>query len=219
LIHIAIAWGLGSGNPSRAAEPAAVPSQLEDQAVQWKSLFDGESLAGWKITRFGGEGDVLVEEGKLVLGFGSPLTGVTYEKEFPKVDYEVEVETQRIEGNDFFCGLTFPVHDSHCSLILGGWGGALVGISSLDGLDASENETQKFMNFKKGQWYDVRVRVTKQEIKAWIDNEQVVQVALEGRKISTRPEVDLSKPLGVATFQTRAAIRKIRYRPLSKPAR
>ena len=224
LVSIGVAWGLGTGVPSRAAEPtAAAPveslSQSQDQAMPWTSLFDGKSLAGWKITRFGGEGDVFVEERNLVLGFGSPLTGVTYEKEFPKVDYEIEVEAQRVEGNDFFCGLTFPVLDSHCSLILGGWGGALVGISSLDGLDASENETQKFMNFKKGQWYSVRVRVTKQEIKAWIDKEQVVQVALEGRKISTRPEVDLSKPLGIATFQTRAAIRKIGYRPLLEPLR
>lgn len=219
LVSIAVAWGLAAGDPSRAAEPTAAPAESQDQAMQWKSLFDGKSLAGWKVTRFGGEGDVFVEEGNLVLGFGSPMTGVTYEKEFPKVDYEIEVEAQRVEGNDFFCGLTFPVLDSHCSLILGGWGGALVGLSSLDGLDASENETQKFMNFKKGQWYSVRVRVTKQEIKAWIDNEQVVQVALEGRKISTRPEVDLSKPLGIATFQTRSAIRKIRYRPRTPSAR
>jgi hypothetical protein len=214
---VMIAIGPGNTDWLGAAEPAGAPTAVPatekpKESAEWKSLFDGKSLAGWKITQFGGEGEVVVEDGSLVMGFGSPLTGVTFENEFPKVDYEIELEAKRIEGNDFFCGLTFPVLDSHCSLILGGWGGALVGISSLDGMDASENETQKFMNFKKDQWYTIRVRVTKEAIMAWIDKEQIVNVALEGRKISTRPEVDLSKPLGIATYQTRAAIRKVRYR-------
>ncbi len=178
-------------------------------------MFDGKTLEGWKITQFGGEGAVVAEDECLRFDFGASLTGVTYEKEFPKLNYELALEAQRVDGNDFFCGLTFPVGDSHCSLILGGWGGALVGLSSIDGLDASENETQQFMNFKRGQWYSVRVRVTQDEIVAWIDKKPVIRLKTTGREISTRPEVDLSKPLGIASWQTRAALRKIRYRPIA----
>ena len=65
----------------------------------------------------------------------------------------------RVEGSDFFVGLTFPVRDSHASLIVGGWAGSVVGISSIDGRDASENETTEVMKFKNGQWYKFRLRV------------------------------------------------------------
>ena len=78
-----------------------------------------------------------------MLDFGSSMTGVTYQgKDLPRTDYEIRLEAQRIDGTDFFCGLTFPVHDAHLSLIVGGWGGSLVGLSSLDGKDASRNETR-----------------------------------------------------------------------------
>ena len=73
----------------------------------------------------------------------------------PGLNYELNVVARRVEGSDFFCGLTFPYQDSHCTLILGGWGGALVGLSCLDGRDASENETTRLMPFEKGRWYDV----------------------------------------------------------------
>ena len=66
----------------------------------------------------------------------------------------------KIEGADFMCGLTFPVGDSHASLILGGWGGTVAGISSIDGHDASENETSSFISFPKDRWYTIRMRVT-----------------------------------------------------------
>src|SRR2546427_1812194 len=54
----------------RAEEPKA--------AGQAKSLFDGNSLAGWKVTDFGGEGEVTVENGQIILRMGQPLTGITW---------------------------------------------------------------------------------------------------------------------------------------------
>jgi hypothetical protein len=122
----------------------------------------------------------------------------------------------RVDGGDFFCGLTFPVADSHCSFILGGWGGAIVGLSSIDGLDASENATTQYKKFETGQWYKVRVRVTPERIEAWIDDKLQVDQDITGRKITTRREVDLSKPLGVSAYETRAALRKLQVRELPK---
>ncbi|MDA1050338.1 MAG: DUF1080 domain-containing protein [Planctomycetota bacterium] len=182
----------------------------------WKPLFDGKTLKGWKITNFGGEGEVEVKDGQIVLEFGSSLTGITYDGEFPKTNYEISLEAMRVDGNDFFCGLTFPVADSHCSFILGGWGGAVVGLSSIDGRDASENETTQYKKFESGQWYKVRVRVTPERIEAWIDDKVWVDQEITGRKISTRSEVNLSKPIGISAYETRAALRKLKFRELPK---
>src|SRR6187397_1050193 len=95
-------------------------------------LFDGKSLDGWKITPFGGEGEVTVKDGAIVMEMGNDMTGITWTKPFPKMDYEVSLEAMRVAGGDFFCGLTFPVNDKPCSLIIGGWGGGTVGLSSID---------------------------------------------------------------------------------------
>jgi hypothetical protein len=132
------------------------------------------------------------------------------------MDYEVEIEAMRKEGSDFFCGFTFPVGEACCSLIVGGWGGGTVGISSLDGMDASENETSKFMNFENGRWYKIRVRITKKKIEAWIDKDKVVDVVTTDRKITVRPgEIEASQPFGIATWSTTGALREMRMRRLA----
>lgn len=182
----------------------------------WKSLFDGKSLEGWKITNFGGEGDVEVKDGTIVMEFGSSLTGITYTGEFPKTNYEISLEAMRMDGNDFFCGLTFPVEESFCSFILGGWGGAVVGLSSIDGHDASENETTQYKRFESEQWYKIRLRVTPERIQAWIDDKVWVDQDIVGRTISTRSEVNLSKPFGISAYETRSALRKLQIRDLPK---
>ena len=188
-----------------------------EKKVDWRSLFDGKTLTGWKSTAFGGEGEVEVENGVLLLPMGNDLTGVTFTgKDFPKMDYEFVVEGKRVKGNDFFCTTTFPVGDAHCSFVAGGWGGCVVGVSSLDMQDASENETTTVQNFKDDTWYKFRVRVTKDRIQAWIDDKNVVDVNTKGRKISTRVEVDLSKPFGISSWQTVGAIRDVRVRTLPK---
>jgi len=184
--------------------------------ASWRSLFDGKTLKGWTSTEFGGEGDVEIEDGQIILRAGAVLTGITYsdEAELPKMDYEIRLEAQRVGGNDFFCGLTVPYADSHFSLIIGGWGGGLVGISSLNSNDASENETSSYHAFKAGKWYRIRLEVRKRKIQAWIDDERVVNCQVRDRKLSTRPEVDLCKPLGFASYQTTAALRAIELRRL-----
>ena len=179
-------------------------------------LFNGKDLEGWKVTDFGGEGEVFFEEGAVVISQGSDLSGIHTEQELPKCNYEVQFEAQRVAGNDFFTGLTFPVKDSHCSLIVGGWGGGICGLSSLSGMDASENETTSYGDFEKGRWYKIRLVVTDDNISAWIDDKQIVDVDTTGQRISTRFEVDRSKPFGFATWQTTAKLRDVKLRPLPK---
>jgi hypothetical protein len=180
-----------------------------------KILFDGSSLEGWVPSDFGGRGEVELEDGSIVLGAGNDLTGVTYRGELPKGDYEVELDAKRLDGGDFFCGLTVPVGENHCTLVVGGWGGGLVGISCIDGLDASENATTSHRKFDSGRWYQIRLRVTAQKIQAWIDGDPAVDAEIGGKKISMRRgEIELSQPLGIASFRTRAALRRIQIKPL-----
>ena len=180
----------------------------------WRPLFDGRALGGWKPTAFGGEGEVSVVDGAIQIGMGADLSGITWTGEFPKQNYELALEAQRVDGNDFFCGLTFPVGDDPLSLIVGGWGGGVVGLSSIDGQDAARNDTTLYRAFDTGRWYAVRVRVTPERVVCCLDEEGVIDQPLEGRKLSIRPEVTASLPLGVATYATTARVRNLRWRPL-----
>lgn len=199
-----------------AAGSAAVVAQTGETAQAGaQSLFDGKTLAGWQTTRFIGGGTVKVEDGQIVLEAGNDLTGITWAgAALPTTSYELTLQARRVEGSDFFAGVTFPVGDSHCSLILGGWGGSVIGLSSINGMDASENETSQSMTFEQGRWYGVRIRVTPAKITVWLDERQIVDQSLAGNKIGIRGEVDASRPLGVASWRTKAALRDIRLRRL-----
>ncbi len=199
-----------------------------DDGAGWGALFDGKTLKGWKRTEFGGDKAPYVQNGMLVIPTGEVLSGATYTGKLPTTNYEIDVEVQRINGLDFFCGLTFPHKESNASLIIGGWGGGVCGISSIDGLDASENETTQFLSFDSKVWYTVRLRVWEDKFEAWLSydekneetkkNERViiklVDVNVKDRKVDVRPEVELSKPFGFSAFQTTAGLRSIRMRKL-----
>jgi hypothetical protein len=191
----------------------------QPQTGPWRPLFDGKSLEGWRETPFTNKGKVQVDGGAITLLPGSPMTGVTWAGEFPKSDYELRFEAARLQGNDFFASLTFPVADSFATWVTGGWGGDIVGMSSIDGRDASENETRSYVNFENGRWYAFRLEVRPDRVRAWIDTDLVFNVEIAGREISLRyGEIRLSTPLGFAAYATKGAIRKIEYRTLT-PAR
>ncbi len=196
--------------PTKPAAKAQAPARL---------LFDGKTLEGWKTINFGGEGDVRVEKGELIIDRGEPLTGIVYKgPPLPKVNYELTLDARRIDGSDFFLGLTFPVKESHCSLILGGWGGAVTGLSSIDGFDASENETTDYFSFEKEKWYKVKVRVTHDKLEAWLDEKQIANVDYTMKKIGVRIEMEVAKPLSICTFQTEGGLKNFQLVELPAPA-
>jgi hypothetical protein len=193
---------------------AEQPGKGEPQA---KSLFDGKSLDGWKAADYYGAGKVHVKDGVLFIDKGQVMTGATYVRgDFPKMDYEVTFEAKKLAGNDFFATTTFPVGDSFCSLVVGGWSGPVVGLSSIDSVDASTNETRKDMEFKNDQWYRIRIRVSAKRIEAWIDAEKVVDLDTTDRRISIRIECAACKPFGIATYETAGAVRDIKVRALTE---
>jgi hypothetical protein len=196
-------------------KPAEKSEAKSDEKEGWKPLVAEKTLDGWESTNFGGEGEVTVANHELTLEPGDPLTGITYKKEFPKTNFEIELEAQRVDGSDFLCGLTFPVGKDYCSFIAGGWGGGVVGLSSIDGFDASENSTTQFFQFKNAQWYKFRVRVDDKMIRAWIDDKKLVEQEREGHNFTLRGEVLASRPLGYCAFQSEVKIRNFRWRPIT----
>ena len=183
------------------------------KAAGWEALFDGKTLKGWKETGFAGRGEVKVNDGQIIMEMGV-MTGITRTNPVTRMNYEISVEAMRVDGGDFFCGLTFPVDTNECSLIVGGWGGGVVGLSSLDGNDASSNETTQYINFQKGKWYLIQLRVTPGRIQAWLDGDSLLDVETKGKTISIRSEMDESVPLGVATWATTGALRNFKIRKL-----
>jgi hypothetical protein len=205
------AW-LWAGCASQPGQTHTMPAAKSDAwSTVWTPLLNGRDLSHWTVTDFVAHGAVTVESNKVTLAAGAILTGINWTGgPLPKTDYEISLDALRSNGSDFFCGLTFPVADSFCSLILGGWGGSITGLSSLDDLDASENETSKTLFYEIGRWYHVRLRVTPAKIEAWLDQDKIIDANIAGRKVSLRPgPIEFSAPLGLAAYQTGAAVKNV----------
>lgn len=177
-----------------------------------------KDLTDWEVIKFGGEGDIAIKDGVLSLDYGSPLTGVRYTGDLDELfgqgrnHYAITLEAQRYEGSDMFLGLTFPVGTvGHVSLVLGGWGGATTGISSLDGLNASENDTGDIIGFTDQQWYKVKVLVTPEKIECYLDGKQIVDVKrADYKEYTTHGAVIDTVPFGIFTYDTWAKYKDVK---------
>jgi hypothetical protein len=163
--------------------------------------------------------------GVLILKAGAPFCAVKYEgKEelLARTGYEISWDAMRVEGSDFFSALTFPVlkknskgEDINASLVTGGWGGWVVGISSVGHQFASENETTRSYEFETGRWYRFTVQVTPQVIRCLIGGKEQFKLDTRDKTLSMHPsEIQKCEPLGFSTYQTTGAIRNVQIRAL-----
>ncbi|MDZ4861144.1 MAG: DUF1080 domain-containing protein [Candidatus Hydrogenedentes bacterium] len=235
VVLVCLAIGCATAEKTETAstlEPGA-PAQVDTKLLKQKAKVDfalthnlnkdgtpnAETFVqekDFRVSEFIGSGGVWTEGDVVHLVQGNDMTGIVWGGPLPSMNYEVSLDAKRTDGDDFFCGLTFPVGKDPCSLVVGGWGGRLVGISSLDWLDASENGTASWRDFAKDQWYSIRLRVTPGKIEAWIDGEQLVDVDTEGRGVGIRFEMEPTRPFGIATWRTSGAIRNMRIRAFEK---
>ncbi|MEZ5385397.1 MAG: hypothetical protein R3F13_07775 [Prosthecobacter sp.] len=186
--------------------------------AEW-SLLSPEFEAAWQPAGMAEEGKTAVSDGEITLHPGQPMTGVRFDAwdsaGLPLTRYAVEYDAMRVEGNDFFGAFTFPVNDTYATLIIGGWGGTLVGISSIDDMDASENNTRGNSFFENKRWYKVRLEVREEDLRAWIDGRLFVNVSIKGRKVGLRAgEISKCLPFGFTTYATEARIRRVVVRRL-----
>jgi len=197
-------------------QPVATPGnefELSATMPYTRSLFNGHDLVGWNVVDeydFARHGNITVEDDAIILGAGTPATGIRIDGDFPRMSYEVTLEAKRIEGADFYCGITFPVGDDYLSLVLGGWGGGTTGISNLDNLSAIENATTGFQEFEQNRWYRIRLRVTESKVETWVDDDQSVDVEHAKHELSIWWEQEPVRPFGIASWYTKSAVRNIR---------
>jgi len=211
--------GAGCSSPAPAAPSAppqqGVPAPAAPVKDDGRSLFDGKSLGPWKSVEFGGEGAVTIENGSIKIAEGATLSGIQWTGEAPpRTNYEFSLEAMKVDGTDFFCGIVFPVGKEACSFVAGGWGGGVTGLSSVDHMNASENETATDQTYDKNKWYPIRLRVTPEKIEVWIGAKQVVHLELANRQISVHPAVESAAPLGLTNYQTTSLFRNIRLTTL-----
>lgn len=214
-----------AGKDSPSAETEKTIGEKSEKGEQdWRPMAEK-----WEPARFGGDGEIAEEDPKknssdpkktmensklFRLGMGDPLTGIRWTGDFPKENYEMKFQARRTDGFDFFAAVTFPVGDEHCSFVLGGWGGGVVGISSIDGNDASSNETTSYKDFKNDQWYTVKVRVDEKQVLTWIDGAEWANVNRDEHTFDIRIEMDPCLPVGIANFQCESEIRGLQIRTL-----
>lgn len=183
------------------------------------SLFDGRSLAPWRsidVTVYKRHGEVAIVDGAIRMSAGMPATGIVLDRRPPEIDYELRFEARRIDGSDIFCGLTFPIDTSHCTLVLGGWGGGVTGLSNVDDFSAIENLTTEFQEFENGTWYPVRLRVTRHRIRAWVGERKLVDIATGEHRYEVWWEQEPARPLGITTWNTTAEVRGIEIERLDE---
>lgn len=185
-----------------------------------RALFNGKDLSGWKVADMAEGGKVVVlPDGTVECGFGNPMTGIAYTNAVPTMNYELSLDAMRVQGMDFFCALTIPIETNHCTVIIGGWGGTLCGISSIDYADAAENQWSEAITLQNERWYHLRVRVTPGVLQVFLDNDlYTARVEFEkSSRFSLRPGSDIDKtlPLGLATYRTRAYWRNFTLTPIT----
>lgn len=212
---IAVAWAV-SANVAVCQDGRLLTADTADQIDRNAAPpQDYKPLQGsWEKVVFGGEGEVHIAktgEGGEVIDMlaGDPLTGIRWSGKFPTENYELKLQARRLEGFDFFAAVTFPVGREHCSFVLGGWGGGLVGISSIDGNDASTNQTTKYKEFETNKWYTIRIRVDDKAVRCWIDEDEYAAIPRGENELSIRLEMDPCLPMGIANYMTRSELKDI----------
>jgi hypothetical protein len=164
--------------------------------------------------------------GVLVLGAGQPFSAVKYEGKadlLPREGYEIAWDAMRLEGSDFFSALTFPVGkaeegkpDKCVTLVTGGWGGWVLGVSSIGHQFASENESTRSYEFKTGRWYRFTLQVTPEVIRCLIDGKEQFKVDVRDKALTMHPsEIQRCIPLGFASYESAGAIRNLQIRKLA----
>lgn len=211
ILAVSLLGACKAPDPRVTGDLAGIPTE------SWVYMLDKEAHARWKP-----EGD-FVEGGKpefedtvVTLTTGEPFSGAKWLGTFPKTDYEVRLEAKRTKGEDIMCGLLFPVGKDLLSFVMGGWGNTVIGCSSIDELNASENDTYYNMPLKNNIWYEVKLRITPKKIQAWIGKTQVINFEIDDHKISPYPGLEEYAPFGVFTWDSSSEIRNLRVMRLKK---
>ena len=196
------------------------PNTPSKSPTEWSLLAPSQTSA-WQQAGIPDEGAISIKEGELTITAGQPMSGAKFShwatSGLPDTNYAISYEAMRVEGRDIFGMCTFPVgsQQSHATFVIGGWGGTVPGISSIEFLDANENQTRAEQAFENNRWYRIRIEVRPDDLRAWINDRPVVNASIKGKKVSLRHgDIDHCLPFGFATWNTTGKVHKVIVRRL-----
>lgn len=167
-------------------------------------LFDGQTFDFWDSGSFPSSGKVEIKDGAIILQRGAPLTVLSWRGIYRSVDYELQFEVKRFEGDSVRFGMVLPIQQSFVALMLG----ETAELCCLDGASQKIAEKTKLI-FDTERWHPVRLRVTAEHIQAWVDDQEVVDQSAAGRQFSLPRELVPAAPIAVMTQNATAAVRNI----------
>ena len=183
----------------------------------WRDLFDGKTLDGWRTPKSGAfvNGKAEVKDHCIALQAESDGAGIAATQPVPAVGYEVTADATRSGGRGDFCTLVFPIAGQQCVLYVGGAEeGNAFALGYVDGSRFADDELTRRVDYERGRYYRIRLRVMPDTVRAWLDGEEMLDLATEGRRLEVGTYVPELVPFGVYAWNSQALIRSIRIREL-----
>ena len=184
----------------------------------WRDLFDGKTLDGWRTPKSGAfvNGKAEVKDHCIALQAESDGAGIAATQPVPAVGYEVTADATRSGGRGDFCTLVFPIAGQQCVLYVGGGDdeGNAFGLGYVDGSRFADDELTRRVEYERGRYYRIRLRVMPDTVRAWLDGREMLDLATAGRRLEVGTYVPELVPFGVYAWNSQALIRSIRMREL-----
>ena len=184
-----------------AASPWAGAESPQPPSDQWRVLFNGENLDGWKIRS--GTATYKVEDGAIVgtTAPGSPNTFLITNDTFD--DFELRFEVL-LEDNELNSGVQIRSklrEGEHGGRVYGpqveieaspGQAGYIYG-EAAGGWQSPEPqsndpEVKQHSHFKNNQWNQYRVRAVGRKIETWINGHKIADLTYDQQRYQDNPE-------------------------------
>ncbi|WP_143961286.1 3-keto-disaccharide hydrolase [Litoribacter populi] len=166
---------------------ACAPSPPQDKA-NWRTLFDGQSLEGWHSVM--GEADFEVVD-EVIIGYAkanTPNTFLITEEEYGDFILELDLKIEDLSSNSGIMvrGQFDPEGRNGGGLVYGyqieadptdrAWSGGLYDEARRGWLYPLDLNPEAKSAFKMGEWNSYRIEAIGNEIKSWINGQEVAYV-------------------------------------------
>ena len=166
-----------------------ISCQSSDQNEEkWVNLFDGESLDGWKAVM--GAADFEIENGEIIgiAKFGTPNTFLITEEQYDDFILEFDLKINHISSNSgaMVRGQFDPTARNGNGLVYGyqieadptdrAWSGGLYDEARRGWIYPLDLNPPAKSAFKMGEWNTYRIEAIGNEIKSWINGQEVAYV-------------------------------------------
>ncbi|NQT87977.1 DUF1080 domain-containing protein, partial [bacterium] len=200
-----IAFRRPSNKAAAKAEPAA---------GEWRDLFDGKTLDGWRKSKWiqGKPGaEVSIKDGAIAHDGQLRRSVIVWDGEMPKTDYELAVSAMPLHDRGHFLEVTIPVGSTHYGFMTGG-GETAMRFHVRDREQREKLGYKKATTYQVGRWHDIHFRVSKdRRVTVSVDGVQQLDVPAVPDGYHVAAFYERMVPMGIC-FARSCAVRSIRLR-------